>query len=68
MPDLVDNLMPKVAPFKSLILRNYWPSLTRIEHVNCGILFIAGVKDELIPHSHMLKLYEQAKTPLKELV
>ena len=68
MPDLVDHLMPKIAIFKSLILRTYWSSLVRIPHVECGILFIAGAKDELVPHNHMLKLYEAATSSTKEMV
>jgi abhydrolase domain-containing protein 13 len=69
MPELVDHLMPKVAVFKSLILRNYWPSIARINEIRCSILFIAGLKDELIPHAHMLKLHEAAvNTPYKEIV
>lgn len=68
MADLVDHLMPKVALFKSLILRNYWPSILRIPSITCPILFIAGVKDELIPHTHMLKLFEAAQSSYKEMV
>ena len=68
MPDLVDHLMPKISLFKSIILRNYWPSIARISFVECGILFIAGTKDELIPHSHMLILFNAATTKVKEMV
>lgn len=67
MPDLVDHLMPKIAMFKKLILRNYWNSLERIGSVKAAILFIAGEKDELIPHEHMLKLFDAAKCK-KEMV
>ncbi|OMJ93573.1 hypothetical protein SteCoe_3408 [Stentor coeruleus] len=67
LPELVDHLMPKIAWMKSLILRNYWPSIQRLPFVNCKILFIAGVKDELIPHAHMLELYKIAKDEQKEI-
>ena len=56
LPQLVDEIMPAVAFLKSFVLRNYWPSISRIPHVTAPILFIAGKKDELVPHYHMIAL------------
>jgi len=53
--------MPAISFLKSLVLRNYWPSLTRISLITAPILMIAGTSDELIPHSHMQALRAAAK-------
>lgn len=66
--EVVDSVMPFLSNFKRLVLRNYWPTVDRIKHVDCPILFIAGVKDEIVPHSHMLLLYELAKDRKKDIV
>jgi abhydrolase domain-containing protein 13 len=68
LPELVDHLMPKVAYLKKFVLRNYWPTLERISQLECKVLFIAGVKDELIPHEHMLRLFAATKEGNKEMV
>lgn len=52
--------MPKVAMLKSLVLRNYWPSLERIKKIKVPILFVSGLADELVPPTHMKKLREAA--------
>jgi len=60
--------MPFLSKFRGLVLRNYWPTVERIKYVECSILFIAGVKDEIVPHAHMLKLYDLAKSGKKDIV
>jgi hypothetical protein len=62
LPSLVDVLMPAISFLKSLVLRNYWPSLTRIPHITAPILMIAGTSDELIPHAHMKALRAAAQS------
>jgi fermentation-respiration switch protein FrsA (DUF1100 family) len=57
---MVDTVMPLVAYLKKPILRNFWPSETRIRSVKTPILFISGDNDELVPPSHMLRLKEAA--------
>ncbi len=64
MPDMVDLLIPKVSKLKGLILRNYWTSIKRISKVKSPILFISGLKDELIPPQHMNSLYQAATEAL----
>ena len=51
--DMVDHLMPLVAPLKCLILRIKWDSLPIVAKLTMPILFLAGAKDELVPHPHM---------------
>lgn len=57
---MVDVVMPKVAMLKSLVLRNYWPSLERIRKIKIPILFVSGLVDELVPSAHMKRLQEAA--------
>jgi fermentation-respiration switch protein FrsA (DUF1100 family) len=59
--DIVDHLMPRlVAWAKAVILSNHWPSLARIPLITAPMLFISGRKDELVPPTHMDRLYEAA--------
>lgn len=57
---MVDAIMPKLSIFKKLILRNYWPSLQRIQKVTCPILFVSGEIDELVPPAQMQALKSNA--------
>uniref|UniRef100_A0A7S3CTU1 Serine aminopeptidase S33 domain-containing protein n=1 Tax=Strombidium rassoulzadegani TaxID=1082188 RepID=A0A7S3CTU1_9SPIT len=59
--DMVDQLMPMVAMFKSLIQRLFYPSIDRVPHVQCPILFVRGNKDEIVPHDHSQRLFAAAK-------
>mmetsp|Transcript_116610 Transcript_116610/g.228783 ORF Transcript_116610/g.228783 Transcript_116610/m.228783 type:complete len:259 (-) Transcript_116610:214-990(-) len=56
--DMVDHLMPLIAPLKYLVLRIKWDSLPIVAKLAMPILFLAGAKDELVPHSHMLRLFK----------
>ena len=60
--EMVDHLMPYVAPFKMLILRMQWNSGTIVPTLRIPTLFLAGAKDTLVPHSHMLELYNRMKS------
>lgn len=55
---MVDTLMPYVAPFKALILRIGWRSDLIVPHLTVPVLYLAGGRDELVPHSHMVELYK----------
>ncbi len=55
---MVDQLMPLVAPLKFLILRMDWGNEKLAPLVNIPVLYLAGDKDELVPHDHMLKLFK----------
>jgi abhydrolase domain-containing protein 13 len=61
---MVDQLMPKIIVFfKPLVLRIQWNT----EHIvttlqNIPILYLAGEKDELVPHHHMQQLYTLSKS------
>ena len=59
---MVDHLMPYVAPFKMLILRMQWNSGTIVPTLRIPTLFLAGAKDTLVPHSHMVELYNRMKS------
>ena len=66
--DMVDQIMPHVAPFKIFIQRIFYPTVERINKVTCPILFIRGLKDEIVPCDQSKKLYDAAKSAkFKEL-
>lgn len=50
---MVDKLLPFVSLLKPLVLRINWNSETTIKNLKQPIMFIAGERDELVPHSHM---------------
>jgi len=69
MADMVDQVMPRLAPLKGLVLANHWKSIDMIGKIKTPILFISGKKDELVPPEQMERLFDEAKSStLKELV
>jgi len=64
IPDMVDVVMPWVAPLKSLVLRIGWQSVERIPSITTPILFISGRSDELIPPAQMDQLQAAAKSSI----
>lgn len=60
--EMVDHLMPYVAPLKALILRIGWNSGKIAPTLRIPTLFLAGARDTLVPHSHMLDLFERMVT------
>lgn len=60
--DMVDCLMPWLSPIKPLVLKIGWNSKQALttSRLSMPFLFLAGGKDELVPHSHMLDLYRLA--------
>lgn len=59
--NMVDHLMPLVAPLKPLVLRIGWNSFRIAPRLKTPILYLAGAKDQLVPHSHMLELFKMSK-------
>jgi len=60
--DMVDHLMPVVAPFKALVLRIRWDSTRIVPHLRTPLLFLAGTDDEIVPHGHMQELCRLSKS------
>lgn len=58
IPDMVDHLMPLVAKFKNIILAIRWNSMAIVPTLTCPVLYLAGSRDEIVPHSQMLKLHQ----------
>lgn len=57
---MVDQLMPIIAPLKFLVLRMDWNSERIAPLLQTPILYLAGDRDELVPHSHMQDLYRKS--------
>lgn len=56
---MVDVLLPYIAPLKGLVLRIGWNSLQIAPTLkNLPTLYLAGARDELVPHAHMQQLYQ----------
>jgi len=58
--DMVDKLMPVVAPLKRWLQRITWDSDARIGAVEAPLLFIGGQKDELVHPAMMRRLHDLA--------
>lgn len=58
--DMVDHLMAFLAPVKNLVLRIGWNSANIVPTIQSPILYVAGAKDVLVPHKHMLQLYRMS--------
>ena len=67
--DMVDHLLPVVAPLKSIVLRISWDSFSIVSRLTTPTLFLAGAKDTLVPHEQMLKLHrERRRSKINSLV
>ena len=58
--DMVDKLMPLVAVFKHLIQKIHFDTIARIPKIKSPILFVRGMKDEIVPCDHTKRLYDAA--------
>jgi pimeloyl-ACP methyl ester carboxylesterase len=59
--DMVDRVMPIVAPLKGLVLRIGWDSKKIVGKLDVPVLFISGRSDELVPVEQMDELYGLAE-------
>ncbi|KAH8675311.1 BEM46 family protein [Xylariales sp. PMI_506] len=63
------SLIPSVIPpakYLTLLCHQVWPSESLIPSITeVPILFLSGLQDEIVPPTHMRKLYELATTPTK---
>jgi abhydrolase domain-containing protein 13 len=55
---MVDHLMPFLRPFKPFVLRIGWKSYQLAPRMDTPTLYLAGARDELVPHAHMEQLAE----------
>jgi hypothetical protein len=55
---MVNTLMPFIAPLKFLILRMDWNNEKHAHEIVTPVLFLAGDRDELVPHHHMQRLHQ----------
>jgi hypothetical protein len=62
---MVDSLMPLLSYVKAIVLRMDWNSGAIISRIRQPVLFVAGLQDELVPHSHMETLRSRATSSKK---
>jgi pimeloyl-ACP methyl ester carboxylesterase len=60
--DMVDQLMPFLTPIKPFVLKIGWDSTTLVPSLTAPLLYLAGSADELVPPSHMQRLYRASKS------
>eukprot|EP00455_Lapot_gusevi_P024909 TRINITY_DN2602_c0_g2_i4.p1 TRINITY_DN2602_c0_g2~~TRINITY_DN2602_c0_g2_i4.p1 ORF type:complete len:218 (-),score=23.03 TRINITY_DN2602_c0_g2_i4:20-673(-) len=60
--EVCDQVFPLLKYIKPFVLRMDWPSLRRMSSVQAPILFLSGLRDELIPASQMEALYQAASS------
>ena len=66
--DMVDKLMPMVAMFKTFIQKIFYPTIDRVSGISAPILFVRGMKDEIVPSDHTKRLYDAStKAKFKQL-
>ncbi|KAI9314040.1 Alpha/Beta hydrolase protein [Dichotomocladium elegans] len=62
LPKLVPHVMP-ILRYVTFLCHQQWPSEVNIQRIaKTPVLFLSGQRDELIPPSHMQKLYELCST------
>jgi len=65
MRKLIPSIIPP-AKYLTLLCHQVWPSDTFLPSITeIPILFLSGLQDEIVPPSHMRKLYEICQTPTK---
>jgi hypothetical protein len=57
---MVDHIFAYLSFFKKSILRIDWNSLNLIKNLEIPVFFISGRNDQIVPCSHMDRLYEAA--------
>jgi len=67
IPDMVAVVFPALRHFK-VLSTNQWLSLQKIKTISIPILFLCGMKDELVPSSHMERLHEYATNSTKKAI
>ena len=56
--DMVDQVLPFLTPIKAFVLKLDWNSAKLAPQLKqTSIFYIAGLQDELVPHSHMTTLH-----------
>jgi len=65
--DMVGALIPALDNIfiKNVFLKMQWRSIDLIPKLKTPILFLASEKDEIVPHSHMLDLYDASTSSKK---
>lgn len=61
-PQLIPHVIPALKHF-IFLCHQIWPSYLEIKAIRrAPVLFLSGMKDELVPPSHMKKLFESCET------
>ncbi|CAM0141327.1 unnamed protein product [Umbelopsis sp. WA50703] len=62
LPELIPHVIPALKHF-IFLCHQIWPSYLEIRAIRrTPVLFLSGMKDELVPPAHMKKLFESCET------
>lgn len=70
----ISDMVGQVFPFlnfdfvKKYMLKMHWRTVDLIPNLKIPILFLASEKDEIVPHSQMLKLHDSASASSYKLI
>ncbi|CAG8822550.1 18945_t:CDS:2, partial [Gigaspora margarita] len=65
-PKVIPYIMPQLK-YLSFLCHQVWPSETSIQQiVHTPILFLSGARDEIVPPSHMVDLFELSQSRNKD--
>ncbi|CAG8753249.1 9722_t:CDS:2, partial [Gigaspora rosea] len=66
IPKVIPYIMPQLK-YLSFLCHQVWPSETSIQQiVHTPILFLSGARDEIVPPSHMVDLFELSQSRNKD--
>jgi fermentation-respiration switch protein FrsA (DUF1100 family) len=68
--DIIDILFPWLAWsfIKKTFVRLKWDTISKVKTLDLPMLLLAGDKDEIVPHSHMLRINAAALKPKLHIV
>ena len=58
---MVDCLLPWLTPVKAFVLKIGWKSEEIVPQLRFPLLYLAGARDELVPHAQMRQLYQLSR-------
>ena len=57
-----------VGGFVSLLIKDRFPNLSRMDKIKCPILFIHGQKDDIVPFQHSIDLSKKCQCPIEVIL
>ncbi len=52
----------------SMIIKDRFPNLSRMDKIKCPVLFIHGQKDDIVPFQHSIDLSKKCQCPIEVIL